>query len=239
MQHKTIEPMNTLETFGNREMSMLIELLTAYNYANSTHNGKYYSGLPETWWDNGVYPEFNASSGEVFLSNADYQALTLTDYGVAMFYNTPYYGNEGTVFELCADFQENTSNADLDMLPIDEWHRWNKDDANYLYRILDLDLEALAHTEADLTDCYRVKDLILEAFVLDGLQDTLEYLKNKGEDWNIQLHDDDWWESDLADELMGYCLKVSDFENEIHDTDDYEKWAEFLRTELVKLTIAE
>lgn len=230
---KTLEVMNSLENFGSRELNIAIELLNDYDMAGV--NDRAY--LPETWSDDGVYLDFNSMSGKVFLANSDYQTLMTTDYGLMMWYNTPYYGNEGTLFDLTRDFQHDTSNDDYEPLPMSEWRNWNAEDASYLYSVLDDDIVALRDTKADLTDLYRVKDLIVEMFINENLPTTLEYLKDTGDDWEIQLQDDDWWIEQLGEQLLTVAL--TDFDNEIHDTDDLVKYLEYLRVELQKLTQGE
>ena len=117
MNHKTIEPMMTLDRFGYRELAELNKLIHAYMNNGSTADGKCYAELPATWYDDGVYPDFNPNSGMVFLSNSDYQALVLTEYGVMQWYNTGYNGYEGTLFDLAEKVIFDLTTKDGEPLP--------------------------------------------------------------------------------------------------------------------------
>ena len=209
----SIQPMNTLDKYGYRELAELNALIQAYTNAGTYDNGKTYAELPESWYDNDVYPDFNANSGLVFLTNSEYQALVKTEYGLMMWYNTPYVGHEGTLFDLADEVNDDLSDSESNTTPAGAGN-WHKDDLNAVYGYLDDDIVALRGTDADLTALYRAKDRIVEAFVL------------------ASLHDQPFNQAELDhysdEELMTRCL--SDFDREIADTDDFDKYAEFIRT---------
>ena len=209
----SIQPMNTLDKYGYRELAELNALIQAYANAGTLNNGKTYAELPESWYDNDVYPDFNANSGLVFLTNSEYQALIKTEYGLMMWYNTPYAGHEGTLFDLADEVNDDLSDSESNTTPAGAGN-WHKDDLNAVYGYLDDDIVALRGTDADLTGLYRAKDRIVEAFVL------------------ASLHDQPFNQAELDhysdEELMTRCL--SDFDREIADTDDFAKYAEFIRT---------
>ena len=208
-----IQPMNTLDEFGYRELTELNALIQAYANAGAHDNGKIYAHLPATWYDNGVYPDFNPNSGMVFLSNSNYQTLVNTEYGVMQWYDTPYDGHEGTLFDLAKAVTHDLTDTDGNTTPAGAGN-WCKDDLNEVYAYLNQDLVALRDTGADLTDLYRAKDRIVEAFVLASLhyqpfnQAELDYYSDE--------------------ELITRCL--SGFSHEIADEDDFDKYAEFTRT---------
>ena len=212
--------MNTLDKFGYRELAELNTLIQAYanagNYTTDpadTSKGKIYAELPESWYDNGVYPDFNPDSGMVFLSNSDYQTLVNTEYGLMMWYNTPYNGHEGILFDLAEAVTHDLTDKDGNTAPAGAGN-WCKDDLNEVYAYLNSDLVALCDTGADLTDLYRAKDRIVEAFVL------------------ASLHYQPFNQAELDhysdEELITRCL--SDFDHDITDEDDLDKYAEFIRT---------
>ena len=216
----SIQPMNTLDKFGYRELAELNKLIHAYanagNYITDpvdTSKGKIYAELPESWYDNGVYPDFNPDSGMVFLSNSDYQTLVNTEYGLMMWYNTPYNGHEGTLFDLAEAITHDLTDKDGNTTPAGAGN-WHKDDLNAVYFYFDSDIVALRDTGADLTDLYRAKDRIVEAFVL------------------ASLHYQPFNQAELDhysdEELITRCL--SGFDHDIADEDDLDKYAEFIRT---------
>ena len=213
MNTQTIQPLMTLDKFGYRELAELNALIQAYANAGTRDNGKIYAELPASWYDNGIHPDFNPNSGLVFLANSEYQALVLTEYGVMEWYNTSYAGHEGTLFELADAVNDDLSDSEGNTTPAGAGN-WHKDDLNAVYGYLDDDIVALRDTGADLTDLYRAKDHIVEAFA------------------RASLHDQPFGQAELDhysdDELMTHCL--SDFEHEIADEDDFGKYAEFIRT---------
>ena len=207
------QPMNTLDKFDYRELAELNTLINAYTNAGTHDNGKIYAELPATWCDEIVYPDFNPDSGMVFLSNSDYQTLVNTEYGVMQWYNTPYKGFEGTLFDLAEAITHDLTDKDGNTTPAGAGN-WHKDDLNAVYFYFDSDIVALRDTGADLTDLYRAKERIAQTFILDA------------------LHDQPFNQAELDhysdEELITRCL--SDFDHDIADEDDLDKYAEFIRT---------
>lgn len=235
-----IQPMNTLDEFGYRELTELNALIQAYANAGAHDNGKIYAHLPATWYDNGVYPDFNPNSGMVFLSNSNYQALVNTEYGLMMWYNTPYNGHEGILFDLAEAVTHDLTDKDGNTAPAGAGN-WCKDDLNEVYAYLNSDLVALRDTGADLTDLYRAKDCIVEAFILSNIEQVFDAFKYAHEDYQSQLYDSgneptsetSWYEDELASQFVTDCLR--DFGHEIADEDDFDKYAEFIRQMMLKL----
>lgn len=86
-----------MEHFGIREIEMAADLMKAYA------NGE----APTNFYDDGVTVEFNPYSGNVFLTNSDYQVLMLDDNGnLYEWYFLSYAGNEGDAQTLYSCFQE-------------------------------------------------------------------------------------------------------------------------------------
>lgn len=107
-----------LAEFGNRELGMAGELLTAYAD----------NGAPENFYDMGVTVMMNTCSGNVVLTNDDFQVLMMNGNSLEMFYTTPYEGHEGFADELLENFEVDGSEC------------WHKEDVEYLidYEILDI-----------------------------------------------------------------------------------------------------
>ena len=100
---------SNLADFGRRELAELRDILTAWID----------NGLPEDFYDEGVTVAFNRNSGFVFLTNEDYQAAILGDDGqLYSWYFTPYYGHEGTYYDLIDE--------------VDDWADDVSDDYEYL-----------------------------------------------------------------------------------------------------------
>jgi len=74
-----------LSKFGNRERLELQELLNAWNT----------QGLPDDFYPTSVKPMWNMYSGNVFLTNDDFQVAMLNDDKLESFYTCPGCGNEG------------------------------------------------------------------------------------------------------------------------------------------------
>ena len=87
-----------LSKFGAREIHMVIELLQAWEN----------EGLPEDFYDEGVKPMMNMNSGNVFLTNDDYQVAMINHNTgkLESFYYTPYEGREGFYDELMEEYDE-------------------------------------------------------------------------------------------------------------------------------------
>lgn len=74
-----------LSRFGWRERKMAEELLRASRE----------QGFPEDFEDNETTIMFNTHSGNVFFTNADYQAAMMNGDKLEMWYNCPECGHEG------------------------------------------------------------------------------------------------------------------------------------------------
>lgn len=95
-----------LADFGYRELEELRDILTAWlDY-----------GLPDDFYDEGVKPAFNRSSGYVFLVNDEYQVCMLADGKLESFYTTPYSGHEGFYEELLDEADDSWDYEDLEYL---------------------------------------------------------------------------------------------------------------------------
>ena len=89
VMNNPITLVNTLDKFGFCELVGLNALIRAYALAGTHDNGKIFAGLPATWHNAGVCPDFNADRGGlVSLINSDCQSLINTKYGVVMYYTT-------------------------------------------------------------------------------------------------------------------------------------------------------
>lgn len=93
-----------LSEFGMREIKELRDLLDAWLS----------SGLPDDFYDDEVRPAFNRNSGFVFLTNSEYDACIEADGRLEMWYNTPYYGYEGTYEDLLEDVYEGWGSEDIE-----------------------------------------------------------------------------------------------------------------------------
>lgn len=114
-----------LSDFGAREKEIAEQLLRAMRV----------SGLPEDFEDSEVTVMFNRMSGNVFLTNSEYQVAMLVDEEnsdkLASFYSSPYNGTEG--------FFEDLKDEYKDMHPEDqEWFRQLNED--YYQEILPMEL---------------------------------------------------------------------------------------------------
>lgn len=74
-----------LAKFGYREIEILSEILNSWVD----------KGLPEDFNQEGVHAMFNMSSGNVFLTNEDYQVAVLNGDRLESFYSCPECGFEG------------------------------------------------------------------------------------------------------------------------------------------------
>lgn len=83
-----------LSNFGYRELAILEELLKAMRE----------QGLPKDFCNDEVHPMMNQSSGNVFLTNSDYQVAMLNGDKLESFYFLSYHGNEGFLDELIEDY---------------------------------------------------------------------------------------------------------------------------------------
>lgn len=232
MNHRTIQPMSTLENFGYVELDKLNDLIYAYRHAGDyVQNGKYYAPLPSTWDDCGVYPDFNPSSGLVFLTNENYDALVLTEHGVMQWYYTSYNGYEGTIFDLADKIIDYLSDDAGNPLPYSKISSyWDKEELNDVYSWLNSCISDLEHVKADKSDLYRAKDLIVYGFILDHLPAAADKFKENNEDWYLQLDDDEYFEETLIPMFIEQLL--GDLEQGFSD-DETIDYALFIREEMI------
>lgn len=83
-----------LSDFGYKELEMLEELLRAMRE----------QGLPEDFYNNEVHPMMNQISGNVFLTNSEYQVAMMNGDKLESFYTLSYHGREGFLDELLIDY---------------------------------------------------------------------------------------------------------------------------------------
>lgn len=99
-----------LSQFGYRELDMAADLLKAIS-----------SGLPDDFNDDGITVMMNRNSGNVFLTNSNYEVAMLNDSGkLESWYFTPYEGREGFWSDL-----------------VDEYPDMHPDDQEYMQNIAD------------------------------------------------------------------------------------------------------
>ena len=82
-----------LADFRFLEIQLLQDLLTAWLE----------QGLPDDFYDHGVKPTFSRNSGNVFLTNEDYQVAMMNGDKLESFYSLPYGGAEGFLSDLLAE----------------------------------------------------------------------------------------------------------------------------------------
>jgi hypothetical protein len=82
-----------LSKFGARERKMLEKLLKAWRK----------QGLPTDFYEDGVIPSMNTNSGNVFLTNSEYQVAMLNGDKLESFYSCPQCGHEGFLDEMDHD----------------------------------------------------------------------------------------------------------------------------------------
>lgn len=85
-----------LAKFGYREKAMALSLLQAM----------FDQGLPNDFNDDEVTIMMNTNSGNVFLTNSDYQVAMLNGDKLESFYNTPYEGREGFYADLMSEYKD-------------------------------------------------------------------------------------------------------------------------------------
>lgn len=88
--------LENLEKFGNREILEASELMKAYV------EGK----CPENFYNDGVTVEFNPNSGNVFLTNSEYQVAMFEGEELKIWYWLDYHGNEGFIEDLYEQFKD-------------------------------------------------------------------------------------------------------------------------------------
>ena len=80
--------------FGSMQRKEAEELLHAWNE----------NGLPDDFYDDDVTIAFNTHSGNVFLTNSDYQVAMMTDEGkLESWYSCPICGHEGFKEDMAHD----------------------------------------------------------------------------------------------------------------------------------------
>lgn len=88
-----------LSNFGFREIKMVSELLNAWVS----------NGLPDDFEADGVVPMMNMDSGNVFLTNSDFQVAMMNGDTLESFYSSPDVGLEGFFDELVSQFNDMTT----------------------------------------------------------------------------------------------------------------------------------
>ena len=89
---------NDLAEFGLREIEMVEDLLKAWRE----------QGLPKDFNFDEVRPHMNRNSGNVFLSNSDYQVAMMNGEKLESFYSCPECGHEGFI----EDMEHNKKNKE-------------------------------------------------------------------------------------------------------------------------------
>jgi hypothetical protein len=85
-----------LADFGYREIKMARDLLDAL-----VNNG-----LPDDFSNDGVVLMMNQNSGNVFLTNEEFEVAMESDGKLYSFYTSPYEGREGSFEDLLAEFDD-------------------------------------------------------------------------------------------------------------------------------------
>jgi hypothetical protein len=85
-----------LSQFGYRELREVKDILVAWLDG---------SGLPEDFYEDEVTFMFNQNSGNVFLTNSEYQVAMLYGNKLESFYSSPYKGLEGFFIELLDEYE--------------------------------------------------------------------------------------------------------------------------------------
>lgn len=96
-----------LADFGYRELDMAADLLKAY--ANGKNNCPFFN-------DDRVQVMMNQNSGNVFLTDSDYNVLMMNGNDLEGFYVSPYSGQEGFFNELCSDYNTDWAEEDKEWL---------------------------------------------------------------------------------------------------------------------------
>lgn len=96
-----------LAQFGKKELLIASKILEAYA------NGKYECPYFE---ESGVQIMMNRNSGNVFLTNEEYQVLMLNGNKLEGFYSSPYAGHEGFIDELIENWDNSWHQEDNEWL---------------------------------------------------------------------------------------------------------------------------
>lgn len=128
-----------LADFGFRERVILIELLQAWQS----------QGLPDDFSLDEVRPMMNKHSGNVFLTNEEFQVAMMNGDKLEVWHSSPYEGKEGFFDDLVAEYAE--------MHPEDQ--EWLRDIASA--RGVELpDLEESEVEEDEPLNCFSIEHLL-------------------------------------------------------------------------------
>lgn len=167
-----------LENLGSHELALTLNLLQAYKDAT----------LPPSWFSKNVQIDFNPNSGEVFLTNSENQVLVNdSTYGLCLSYSTPYYGKNGTLPELCESYCNGS----------DDWDETHE--RQYLLDAINADAQAFYDNgHRDLQELFtETKIKILQDEAENHIVEALKAVRETGDDWKIQLNDEDWFKQNL------------------------------------------
>ena len=114
-----------LSKFGRYERAELVKLINAWNT----------QGLPKDFYNDEVTPMMNTHSGNVFLTNSDYQVAMMNGHDLESFYSLPYSGHEGFADKLKADYE----NGNID----------NEEDIEYLVYLGIIDEKEIEEEEEE------------------------------------------------------------------------------------------
>lgn len=113
-----------LTKFGHRERKMAEELLHAWNE----------DGLPEDFYDDEVTVMMNMNSGNVFLTNSDFQVAMMNGETLEIFYVDSETGEEGFLEDLSREALINLNLTEEEDEPIDdedpEYDDWETGDVH-------------------------------------------------------------------------------------------------------------
>jgi hypothetical protein len=97
-----------LADFGHHEREELVHLLNAWNH----------QGLPLDFYDDEVHPMMNKMSGNVFLTNSDYQVAMMNEDKLEIWHHCGNCGHEGFAEDCqlnddgCNECKEEETNED-------------------------------------------------------------------------------------------------------------------------------
>ena len=89
-----------LADFGFRELKMAAELLTAY------------CEMPPEFLEDGVHLMMNRHSGNVFLTDEEFNVAMMNEGKLDAFLFTPYHGHEGFIDELAEQYSPDDLNSE-------------------------------------------------------------------------------------------------------------------------------
>tara|TARA_R110000868_G_scaffold12456_6_gene59515 strand:+ start:174 stop:515 length:342 start_codon:yes stop_codon:yes gene_type:complete len=99
-----------LTKFGYRERKMAEELLHSWNE----------DGLPENFDDDEVTIMLNLNSGNVFLTNSEFQVAMMNGESLEIFYTDPETGEEGFLEELSSEALLNLGLLESEEVDLDD-----------------------------------------------------------------------------------------------------------------------